>query len=294
MRMTKVLLVDPDPRSAELLSTGLADAGHDVAIASSGASAVAVLEVERPDLVVSHAQVHDMDGFELFTLVRQDATIMETPFLLIAGRNRPVALAAQEAGANLSVILGDYTLELVLERVESILTTESAPPEVFARDGAERTAEPLWAALDRATAWQREALSFGKGFAGSLDVIDLAEVSQAVALGRKTGRLDVSLAAGTATILFDNGRVVHAESSGRVGEPAFAAIISTSQREPDARFRFSRMDHADVSGGPRTITRTVEQVLLDIAVGIDEGEEKMAHFEGASPRAARKLRPPAS
>ena len=69
---------------------------------------------------------------------------------------------------------------------------------------------------------------------------------------------------------------------------------SSSQREPDARFRFSRMDHADVSGGPRTITRTVEQVLLDIAVGIDEGEEKMAHFEGASPWAPRGLRPPAS
>ena len=219
---------------------------------------------------------------------------METPFLLIAGRNRPVALAAQEAGANLSVILGDYTLDLILERVGRILATESARPEVlFDRDGAEPTLAPLWAALDRATAWQQETLLLGEGFAGSLDVIDLAEVTQAIALGRKTGRLDVSLAAGAAMIVFDNGRVVHAESSGRVGEPAFAAIIAASQREPDARFRFNRMDHAETSGGPRTITRTVEQVLLDIAVGIDEGGEKMAHFEGAKPR-LRGLRPTAS
>ena len=267
-----------------MLSKGLADVGHDVVTASSGSAAVLMLESERPDLVVSQAQANDMDGFELFTLVRKDPTTMETPFLLIAGRNRPVALAAQEAGANLIVILGDYTVELIVERVGSILTTESVAPEaLFDRDRGERTAEPLWAALDRAAAWQQETLSLGEGFAGSLVVIDLAEVTQAIALGRKTGRLDVSLAAGAATILFDNGRVVHAESSGRVGEPAFAAIIFASQREPGARFRFSRMDHTDMSGGPRTITRTVEQVLLDIAVGIDEGEEKMAHFEGASP-----------
>jgi CheY-like chemotaxis protein len=282
--MMKVLLVDPDSRSAQLVSKGLADVGHDVVIASTGSAAMGMLEAERPDLVVSHAQADDMDGFELFTLVRKDPTTMETPFLLIAGRNRPVALAAQEAGANLSVILGDYTPELIVEQVGSILATESVRSDIlFDRDGAGRTAEPLWAALDRATAWQQAALSLADGFAGSLDVIDLAEVTQAIALGRKTGRLEVSLAAGAATIVFDNGRVVHAESSGRVGEPAFATIISASQREPDARFRFSRMDHADISSEPRTITRTVEQVLLDIAVGIDEGGEKMAHFEGASP-----------
>jgi hypothetical protein len=43
------------------------------------------------------------------------------------------------------------------------------------------------------------------------------------------------------------------------------------------------MDRADVSDGPKTITRTVEQVLLDIAVGIDEGGQKTSHLERASP-----------
>ena len=240
--------------------------------AATGLAAVGMLEAERPDLVVSQAHAQDMDGFELFTLVRKDPTTMETPFLLIAGRNRPVALAAQESGSNVSVILGDCTLDLILERVGCILATDSVRHEaLFDRDGPVRAAEPLWAALDRATAWQQETFALGEGFAGSLDVIDLAEVTQAIALGRKTGRLDVSLAAGAAMIVFANGRVVHAESSGRVGEPAFAAIITASQHEPDARFRFNRMDHAEISGAPRTITRTVEQVLLDIAVGIDEG-----------------------
>lgn len=287
MRMTKVLLVDPNPMSAKALSKGLAEVGYDVVTAGTGSAAVGMLEAERPDLVLSHAQAHDMDGFELFTLVRKDPTTVETPFLLVAGRNRPVALAAHEAGANLSIITGDFTLELVVERVGHILTPETGPdltgPEArFDRSSAGSSTEPLWAALDRAAAAHQQTPSLGGGFAGSLDVIDLAEVTQAVALGRKTGRLDVSMAAGAAVILFDNGRVVHAEYAERVGEQAFAAIISASQQEPHARFRFSRMDRADVLGGPKTITRTVEQVLLDIAVGIDEGGQK-THLERASP-----------
>ncbi len=285
MRMTKVLLIDSDPKRAGALSKRLVEVGYDVVVAATGRAAVGMLEAERPDLVLSHAHVHDMDGFELFTLVRKDPTTMETPFLLIAGRNRPVALAAQEAGANLSIIAGDFSHELVVERVGHLVapargTMLDRPDTVFERTGS---TEPLWAALDRAAAAHQEMPSLGGGFAGSLDVIDLAEVTQAVALGRKTGRLDVSLASGEALILFDNGRVVHARCDGHEGEAAFAAIISASQREPHARFRFSRMDRPDVLHAPRTITRTVEQVLLDIAVGIDEGGQKAPGLERASP-----------
>ena len=43
-------------------------------------------------------------------------------------------------------------------------------------------------------------------------------------------------------------------------------------RETDARFHFSRQDRALVARGPRTINHSVEQLLLSIAVGIDEGE----------------------
>ena len=112
MRMAKVLLVDANQDRRASLSRALVGAGYEVATAPSGSSAAGALESERPDLVVSYAQVQDMDGYELFTLVRKDPTTMDTPFLLLAGRDRPVALAAAEAGVDMTMT-GDFTVEMV-------------------------------------------------------------------------------------------------------------------------------------------------------------------------------------
>jgi len=274
MPMDKVLLVDADPQSRAALCNALAEAGYEVAVSSSGSAAVGALEWERPDLVVSYAQVQDMDGYEFFTMVRKDPTTMDTPFLLLAGRDRPVALAAAEAGVDMTVT-GDFTLELVVGQVRELLENGRRADAPRLVGPAERTgqprSEPLLAALER-VAFRTAVEPAGAALQGSLEVMDLAEVAQAIALGGKTGSLVVSLAAGQGVIAFDAGRIVHADFLGRRGEPAFAAIVAASQRETDARFHFSRQDRALVARGPRTINHSVEQLLLSIAVGIDEGE----------------------
>src|SRR6266498_5155846 len=146
MPMAKVLLVDADQDSRAVLSKALADAGYEVAGASSGSSAVGALEWERPDLVVSYSQVQDMDGYELFTRVRKDPTTMDTPFLLLAGRDRPVALAAAEAGVNMTVT-GDFTVEMVVGRVADVLKPDQSwRAGALEGNGARRSAEPLWTA----------------------------------------------------------------------------------------------------------------------------------------------------
>jgi CheY-like chemotaxis protein len=268
MRSAKVLLVDTNQATRTSLSQALAEAGYRVATAATGSSAVNALDAERPDLVVSYAQVQDMDGYELFTLVGKDPMTIDTPFLLLAGRDRPVALAASEAGENMTVMTGDFTLEAVVGRVGDILKPGASTDTSQSAGTAEPSGEPLWVAFDNRSARPTEA---GAAFEGTLDVIDLTEVAQAVALGRKTGRLAVSMEAGQGAILFENGRMVHAQFRGYQGEAAFAAIISASQAEPHARFRFNLMDRAEMAHGPRTVSHSVEQLLLSIAVRIDEG-----------------------
>jgi CheY-like chemotaxis protein len=283
--MAKVLLVDSNQDSQAALSRALAEAGYEVAVASNGSSAVASLEWERPDLVVSHAKIDDMDGYELFTRIRKDPMTLDTPFLLIAGWDRPVALAAAEAGVDV-VLTGDFRLDAVMGKVGDVLLPASEgvgrPVSAVEENGARKPTEPLWAALQTVAA-RPSSGSPGAAFQGSLEVMDLAEVTQAVGLGGKTGCLLVALAAGEAAILFESGRVVHATFRGVTGEPAFAAIIVASQRETEATFRFNRMERAEVAQGPRTICRGVDQLLLTIAVGIDEGETAGAPLEDVSP-----------
>jgi CheY-like chemotaxis protein len=282
MPHAKVLIADADIDSRAALEKALIDAGYQVATAPSGSFAVTMLEWERPDLVVSCAKVDDMDGYELFTLVRKDPTTMDTPFLLLAGLNRPIALAAAEAGVEMT-ITGEFTIDMVVGRVRELLSQSTRERERQQRvepAGGKRSLQPLWEAIN--AAGPVPLVASAGAFQGSLGAMDLAEVTQAIALGGKTGCLMVSLTAGQGAILFETGRIVHAGFRGLTGERAFAALMSAAQGEAHARFCFNRADRAEVAHLPKTISRSVDQLLLSIAAGIDEAGADRGQTQGAA------------
>src|SRR3989304_927975 len=116
------------------------------------------------------------------------------------------------------------------------------------------------------------AAAAGPTLQGSLAVMDLTEVTQAVSIGRKTGRLVLSLKAGQGAILFDSGRVVHAEFAGKTGEGAFNALVVASHRERGGSFSFVPVAAGDASQLPSTIQTDLETLLLNIAVEMDESQ----------------------
>jgi CheY-like chemotaxis protein len=106
-------------------------------------------------------------------------------------------------------------------------------------------------------------------FQGSLEVMELAELTQAIGLGGKSGRLILAVGRGSGLIVFDAGRVVHAEYRQAVGEEAFAALLGAAHGDGAGRFCF-----VPAAGGtparPRTIDKSVDQLLLSTATAIDE------------------------
>jgi len=300
----KVLVVDANQDSRAALAHALTEAGYEAAVATSGSFALTMLEWEQPDLIVSYAKVQDMDGYELFTMVRRDPATKDTPFLLLAGRDRPIALAATEAGVDMTVT-GDFTLATVMTRVQELLgdtptpmpaklrsepapAASKAPVKMPARPPAAPPAPVPTPAATPAPPAKPTVEASRSSFQGSLGVMDLTELTQVISLGVKTGELHLSLSMGEGIILFEAGRVVHAEFAERSGEPAFAAMVAASQREGEARFCFNRADREAVAGRPRTIARTVEQVLLSVAEEIDESSERAA--QGREPAATRATR----
>ena len=271
MANAKVLVVDANQDSRAALAHALTEAGYEAAVATSGSFALTMLEWEQPDLIVSYAKVQDMDGYELFTMVRRDPATKDTPFLLLAGRDRPIALAATEAGVDMTVT-GDFTLATVMQRIRELLGDAPptvVPPAMPAKGPAKMPARAPAAAAPPAPV-SRAPEPSRSSFQGSLGVMDLTELTQVISLGVKTGELHLFLSGGEGFIVFDSGRVIHAEFSGRSGEPAFAAMVAASQREGEARFCFNRAEREALAGRPRTISRTVEQLLLSVAQEIDE------------------------
>jgi len=310
----KVLVVDANQDSRAALAHALTEAGYEAAVATSGSFALTMLEWEQPDLIVSYAKVQDMDGYELFTMVRRDPATKDTPFLLLAGRDRPIALAATEAGVDMTVT-GDFSLDTVMSRIKELLGDEPAtpapssrpdPPAAVSKAPAKmpsRAAEPVVPALPPVEAEVTPALpvvtpepatsaappakppvevAARSSFQGSLGVMDLTELTQVISLGVKTGELQLSLSKGEGVILFEAGRVVHAEFAGRSGESAFAAMVAASQREGEARFCFNRAEREAIASRPRTISRNVEQLLLSVAQEIDETSQHAGGGRGAA------------
>jgi CheY-like chemotaxis protein len=255
----KVLIVDADPIKLQALQTALMIAAYHVTSATSASFALTTLERDRPDLIVSGNRTEDMDGVEFCSIIRSDPATHDIPFLLLSGPTRPTPWAVAQAGVDM-LVAGDFIVSTVLDRISKLLrhvapqTEPGLPPP-----------PPL---PPRVTVPRAEAGA--RTFEGSFGVLDLTEVVQAIALGGKTGRLSLELDAGEGWLLFDSGRVVHAEFDSRSGESAFAAMVGAAQTDPEGTFRFKPAAEPE-GGAPRTIQKSVDQLLLSIASEIDEG-----------------------
>jgi CheY-like chemotaxis protein len=107
-------------------------------------------------------------------------------------------------------------------------------------------------------------------FQGALGVLEIEELTQAIAVGGKTGRLVLVLSTGGGLIVFDGGKITHAEFGGEIGETAFSALVAASHRERGGKFCFIPVHPSELRTQTKTIVRGVDQLLLDAATTMDE------------------------
>ncbi len=258
--MAFVLVVDADPDNSIRLQKALELAGYEVSVASSGTSALTTLRRRRPDLVLSQSMVDDMYGSELVSDIRGDRTSKEIPFILFVDRAAQMGVAATRTEADM-ILPDNSPVATIVTRVRTLLQLRGVQAGAApARDSGQA------AAVEAPEAAPVQTLQ------GSLAVMDMTEVAQAVSIGRKSGRLVISLPAGEGVILFETGWVVHAEFGGKTGEKAFNAIVMTSHQERSGSFSFTPLGAKEASDLPKTIQKDLETLLLNVAVEIDEIE----------------------
>ena len=77
----KVLVVDDEPEVRQVLIEFLSGRGYDVIPATRGAEAVAIVESDKPDLVLLDVAMPDMDGVE--TLKRINAIAPDLAVIMV-------------------------------------------------------------------------------------------------------------------------------------------------------------------------------------------------------------------
>lgn len=107
-------------------------------------------------------------------------------------------------------------------------------------------------------------------FQGALGALALEDIARAIVKGTKTGRLLVVLGTGGGMLAFESGRIVHAEIGNTTGETAFRSLLAASHGDAGGKFCFIPSSPRDLANVPKTITRTVAELLAGAAEATNE------------------------
>ncbi|BBI31853.1 hypothetical protein KCTCHS21_12520 [Cohnella abietis] len=88
MEKLSILAVDDDPLNLNILVNVLSPESYTIVTATSGKEALALLDTQEWDLVISDVMMPHMSGYELSQAIRERFSTAELPILLLTARSR--------------------------------------------------------------------------------------------------------------------------------------------------------------------------------------------------------------
>jgi len=119
-RIPKVLLVDDDPTTRNIISHFLRREEFIVEKAADGNDGLAKARNGRPDLLIIDAVVPGLSGFELLTFLRKDAATAAIPVLMLSALGEEDAIIkGLEEGAD--YIVKPFSPQILVAKIKKIL-----------------------------------------------------------------------------------------------------------------------------------------------------------------------------
>lgn len=130
----RLLVVDDEPRTAEVTAALLRRAGYDVEVALSGDDALAHVRAGTPDLMLLDYEMPDMDAPEVLDLLRGDAQRLSFPVIILTGARLSAAdqVLGIERGASDYITKGTDR-QVLLARVRGALRDRVGGSRAFVR-----------------------------------------------------------------------------------------------------------------------------------------------------------------
>ncbi len=123
MKRSSILVVDDEPWYVELVTENLEASGYTARAARDGRTALGLVELESPDLVILDLILPDLDGYEVCRRIRQKSTV---PIIMLTARaEESQKVRGLKLGADDYVTKPFGVMEL-MARVEVVLRRSSA------------------------------------------------------------------------------------------------------------------------------------------------------------------------
>ena len=121
MRGLNVLLVEDDDGARALYGYMLAAAGYKVKAVRNGLEAMAEIQIDRPDIIVTDTEMPVLNGLELIVAVRSNDEFADLPIVAITSFGDNIREEALAAGAN-DVVDKSTELEKMREVIDAAVS----------------------------------------------------------------------------------------------------------------------------------------------------------------------------
>jgi DNA-binding response OmpR family regulator len=129
----KVIIVDDDRDTREMLTMALELEGFEVGGAANGLRLISAMHVDRPDVILLDVMMSWIDGFELCRAIKKNETFADIPVIFISARKSGEdERSGIEAGA-VDYFTKPLDVDRLIARIREILgargmATEAAQP----------------------------------------------------------------------------------------------------------------------------------------------------------------------
>lgn len=211
----RLLLVDADPNGLPILRLGLANDGLEVLTAASGPAALALLESQAIDVIVSDADIPGGPALELFRRLEPNERSASLPLILVS--RRP---SVEEKARAFEQGIEDYLAKPVY------------PRELIAR---------VRMLMQRSLRRRLENPAGLTTSSGRLADLGVADLLQTIAVHGKAGTIRLRGDDGRdGALYFRAGGVLDAEAGSLLGEEAVYRLLSWSEGSFEIEFKASR------------------------------------------------------
>jgi CheY-like chemotaxis protein len=233
-----LLLVDADLRSLRVLEVSLRKAGYSVATASDAKSALEMMELSKPDLILSDTRLPHMDGFAFMTEIHRHPELAGVPVIFLSS---DTSVESKVKGLELGV--EDYLTKPIY--IKEIIARVNLALQRKRREGIELK--------DQANKQK---------FTGSLSDIGVVDLLQTIDNGKKSGVLYLASSGQRAAIYFRAGGPVDAELGSLRGARAIYRALVWTEGTFEIDFREVRREDA--------IQTSTQGVLMEGMRRLDE------------------------
>ena len=121
MKKPKVIIVDDDRDTREMLTLALELEGFDVGQAANGLRLISAMHVDRPDVILLDVMMSWIDGFELCRAVKKNDEFRDIPVIFISAKK-----TANDIRTGLAAGAADYfskpiDMERLLARIAQVI-----------------------------------------------------------------------------------------------------------------------------------------------------------------------------